>query len=116
MKTFATLAAAVALTLSVLPSAQAANPNDVSTTLVRFGDLDLNKPAGVATLYDRIQNAAQGVCGRLQPTFVEPFPVRIAMETDYKSCMEQAIHGAVVQINRPSLTGLLASKGHIFQG
>jgi UrcA family protein len=116
MKTFTTLAAAVALTLSVLPGAQAANPIDVPTTVVRFGDLDLNKAAGVTALYDRIQGAAHAVCAGLEPSLRDALSIRANMKADYASCMEQAIDRAVTQINVPSLTAFVASKGRTSQG
>ena len=37
--------------------------NGTSSTVVKFGDLNLDSPQGVASLYRRIHNAAEQVCG-----------------------------------------------------
>jgi UrcA family protein len=42
----------------------AAGPfNEARSTVVKFGDLNLETPQGVAALYRRIHNAAKQVCG-----------------------------------------------------
>lgn len=55
-----TLSAVLALTLSagIFAAPAMAKPNEV-----HFGDLDLDTPAGRATLDARIRNAARSVCG-----------------------------------------------------
>ena len=43
--------------------ALAGSTDDPPTVTVSFADLDLSKPAGAETLYQRIQAAARTVCG-----------------------------------------------------
>jgi UrcA family protein len=72
---------------------------DVPTQIVRFGDLDIAKPAGAKVLYHRIQAAAFEVCRR--PSSRE-FQL---MAKDY-ACIEQAIDNAVRNIDSAPLTEL----------
>lgn len=61
MKTFLTLAALAAATLAVPAPAQVAVPEIVSRA-VHVADLDLNDPAHVARLDQRIERAAASMC------------------------------------------------------
>ena len=65
--------------------------------LVKFEDLNLNDPKGVATLYKRITTAADSVC--------EPVNSRI-IETQARTrrCARDAIAHAVRDVNSSSLT------------
>ena len=67
--------------------------NDVRTELVRFGDLDLSRPAGVQALYRRIQEAARDVC--------EPEGDALGGN---RECRSSAIARAVAQVGAPLLT------------
>ena len=66
--------------------------------LVRFGDLDITKPAGAQVLYRRIQAAAQQVCAAPMQT----------LETvqEERACIRAAVDGAVRQVNSEQLTAL----------
>jgi UrcA family protein len=64
----------------------------VSTT-----GLDLSQPAGASELYGRLKEAARIVCGSGDRVGLEPV-------TDFKSCYEKALGGAVRSVNRPQLT------------
>jgi len=55
----ALLAVAIA---SICTSANAGSPDQSAQRTVRFADLDLSRPAGVAVLYQRIRVAAREVC------------------------------------------------------
>lgn len=83
--------------LSLTPAAQAGAPATPALQ-VKIGDLDLEKPAGVEVLYQRLQYAAQKVCGPSSIT-----GTRISLR-EQKACATSAIDNAVRQINRAALT------------
>src|SRR5262245_9648349 len=60
MKTFATLAVAIALGAGSISIASAETA--VVSKTVKYGDLDLNGPSGAKTLYNRIKAAAESLC------------------------------------------------------
>jgi UrcA family protein len=70
--------------------------SEVNSVVLRFGDL--NSPAGVATLYRRINVAAANVCG------VEQLTGTFAVSPYWKRCVAQAVDGAVTQVGRPDMT------------
>jgi UrcA family protein len=78
---------------STPPAAQ-----DVGRITVRFGDLNLEQPAGVATLYRRLRLAAKHVCGEPQNPGSAIFAVA------WHACVAQAVDRAVVAVDRPALT------------
>lgn len=61
----------------------------VKTMTVRFDDLDLRKPAGVATLHSRLRSAARNVCTDF-PSGLRGSRARIECRT---SALERAIAG-----------------------
>jgi UrcA family protein len=67
---------------------------------VRFADLNLNNAEGARTLYGRIRNAAQTVCG---PRY-SLWDGRSARA--WQECYRKTIDEAVTQVNRPKLTAL----------
>ena len=77
---------------------------EVATRTVKYGDLDLARSAGAATLYSRIQNAANAVC--------EPGISSNARESMLRTrhCVEQSIARAVADVNAPALTSYYVSK------
>ena len=79
-------------------TARAADTASAQTLRLQVSDLDLNKSADVATLYKRIKSAAVEACGN---DFVTGS--RLPSESK-KQCMNEAISGAVQQINNPSLS------------
>lgn len=83
---------------SVSPNSLAAEPPDsVSQKTVRFGDLDLTRPAGAQELYGRIRHAARDVCETMSAGgFAAAIRNRI--------CTEQAIAQAVAAVDSPLLT------------
>jgi UrcA family protein len=71
---------------------------DVPQAIVHFGDLNLDQPSGVATLYHRISFAAQNVCGD------KYLPGSFIISPYWRSCTAQAIARAVAAVDRPALT------------
>jgi UrcA family protein len=94
----------VALLLLVAPgpsmAADAMKPASQSVytdagTTIRFADLDLSKPQGVATLYARIRRTAHDICGDADG--------RYSLK---ERCIARTIEDAVSRINEPPLTAL----------
>jgi len=95
----AALSAFGALVFIAASTAADAGTLDVRTQTVRYDDLDLSKPAGAQALYSRIRIAAREVCQSL--------PGVVWSETvTERTCIEQAIDGAVIKLNSPGLTTL----------
>ncbi len=87
-------------TLSSLHSSVASAAQEgLPTRIVKFGDLDLSKAAGVKTLYRRIQSAARQVC---QLDTVSD----VHMMAKEQQCMKRAIDDAVNNVNSPALSNL----------
>jgi UrcA family protein len=64
-------------------------------TTLRFSDLDLSKPEGVARLYARISRTAHDICGDANG------------RTSLKDgCIARTIEDAVSRIDKPPLTAL----------
>jgi UrcA family protein len=64
--------------------------------VVRFADLNLDRPEGIATLYARLRFAARQVCDDEEPDLV----LRMLSNT----CVVRATERAVAEINSPALT------------
>jgi UrcA family protein len=95
---------AVALALSALVMARfacAAEAADVPPSMtVRYNDLNLDSPEGVASLYKRIQNAATAVCRGAQG----PESVSRLQWTGWKRCYYPAIANAVRGVHNDKLS------------
>jgi len=109
MKTFTIIVATAALSFSILAAARASNADDPPSVTVRFADLDLSRPAGAATLYNRLKGAARVVCRELDPRDSVASDLKPARQ-QYQSCMDKAIIGAVAKINRPAFTSYVSTK------
>nr|AQQ74653.1 hypothetical protein [uncultured bacterium] len=96
----ATAFVASILSLTTL-DAQAATPTDVYTTTVQFGDLDLNREAGIAKLYARIKGAARRVC-------YQQAEQQLVAKESYSACVNRAVTTSVARINRPMLSEYVA--------
>jgi UrcA family protein len=94
----ALLAATVCLPLA----AQAGEP--LATRVVSYADLDLASKAGLATMYARIEAAAQDVCGAA-PTLIE-----LVRQQAYEQCVDSTVAAAVGGARSASLAALHASK------
>jgi UrcA family protein len=74
---------------------------------VSYADLNLNAPAGVATLYRRITSAARAVC--------RPLDGRdLASSQRHRDCVAESTAQAVQHIANPALTAYYNAKlGHV---
>lgn len=82
----------------------AAGSNDTHSVVVRFGDLNLDSQAGVASLHKRIRNAAESVCGDLN--------IRIlGLRDSYDECVRDAVTRGIADVANANLTNFHASKG-----
>jgi UrcA family protein len=96
-KHFVFAAVAAASLASVTVAAHADQALDAATRTVHYSDLNLNTQAGVATLYNRIRNAAQLVCGNVDPR-------RLDEAASAKACIDKAVFSSVTAVNNPKLT------------
>jgi UrcA family protein len=88
--------------LSIVSGLHAANaPADAvpERITVQFADLNLDRPADVAALYERINLAAEQVCQQraLNGAYV--------ISARYGYCVSDTVYKTVARINHPSLTG-----------
>jgi UrcA family protein len=74
------------------------------TAKVKYGDLDLNNPAGVNQLYVRIRTAAEHVCGPPNHS------LELAVQQRRAGCVDQAVAGAVANAHQPALAALHSAK------
>jgi UrcA family protein len=79
-------------------TSEAPSAGDLAQITVRFGDLNLDQPAGAAALYRRIRLAAEHVCGDPRP------PGSFIPSHFWRSCVAQAIERSVIAVDRPALT------------
>jgi UrcA family protein len=101
---FTTLIGALAL-YAVAPNGLAAESSaDVPQKIVKFGDLDLTRPAGAQELYRRITRAAADVC--------ETASGGSAVAIADRLCANQAIARAVATIHSALLTEHYEQKTH----
>ena len=73
---------------------------EFAAVAVSYAELDLSKSAGAEVLYDRLQRAAEKVCG-VHERSSSLYHVAIAAEK--KACYEEALSRAVAQIDAPLL-------------
>jgi UrcA family protein len=88
----------IAGTSLVVPEATAGSAPALPSQVVRYDDLNLAQPRGVAILYARIHAAAEMVCGQAQ---------RIGsrlVSNAWKVCVAEAVDQAVAKVDRPALT------------
>jgi UrcA family protein len=91
-------AAVAAVSLGSVAVAAHADPAvDAPARTVHYSDLNLNTQVGVATLYSRIHNAAQLVCGNVDPR-------RLDEAASAKACIDKAVFSSVAAVNNPMLT------------
>jgi UrcA family protein len=98
---------ALACTLTSGTVLAAPATDQVPAIVVSYADLDVSKPAGIETLYRRIDYAARQVCAPLagrdiRRTFL------------WRECRSEAMAAAVSTINRPMLTALHERKARTF--
>ena len=74
-----------------------AGTRDFNTVTVKYGDLNLNSRAGIASLHKRIRNAAESVCSRLETRI-------LGLREAYEQCVEQAVADGVAAVGNANLT------------
>ena len=82
---------------SICTIANAGSPEQSTQRTVRFADLDLSRPAGIAVLYQRIRVAAREVC----QTVDERDLMLLAAS---RSCVRDAIDHAVDDVHSLALS------------
>jgi UrcA family protein len=96
------IAAVLATSAGSALASHVADPQTVST-VVRYGDLNLENPEGARTLLSRIRSAARTVC--------EPEPSSNLVEIDeWRGCLANATEGAVARVNAPMVTAAFTGK------
>jgi UrcA family protein len=94
---------AVGIASGITTSSRAATS---ATIEVRYAGLDLSQPVGAQLLYRRLQQAAQGVCGKLDP-------IDVGAYLRWQHCYDAALQRAVLQVNAPQLLAVYRSDaGH----
>jgi UrcA family protein len=99
---------AIALTVSVLSlttlDARASVPtgDDAPSITVQFADLDLDRKAGVAMLYARLDGAARRVCDQ---------QAGLRAKQANRVCVNKALSAAIARIDRPLLSDYVAQRG-----
>lgn len=89
--------AVAAISLGSVAVAAHADAVDAPARTVHYSDLNLSTQSGVATLYNRIRNAAQLVCGNVDPR-------RLDEAASAKACIDKAVFSSVTAVNNPKLT------------
>ena len=82
-----------------------AQSDDVASAKVQYADLNLSSPAGAKTLLQRINHAADKVCGPQSTSRID----RVARL--HETCVKQAISGSVRQVDVPMMTALYTGDG-----
>ena len=98
-------ASAAILSLAVLNAAHASDAPKSRT--VQFADLDLNKAAGAATLFNRIKGAAQAVCESHRSG------VTLRDRERHTDCTRIAVANAVAQVDEPMLTRYVVNRREV---
>ena len=80
-------------------SAQAAEPAESYTTIVSYGDLNLDSEQGAKVLYARLRNAAENVCSSLEGR-------ELIQKRIWQGCFDKAVTSAVGQVNKARVTAL----------
>jgi UrcA family protein len=98
VQTLCALALFAGSTLLISGHAMAGDPDAPPQKTVKFGDLNLNHPEGVKTLYNRLAGAANAVCHTTPST-----PYLIGSKA-LRKCVEEAMDRAVTDVNNRNLT------------
>jgi UrcA family protein len=86
-------------------SAHAAPPQDASSVVVHFTELDLSRSEGAAVLYQHLKGAAERVCAPLDER-------SLVRQMSYTACVRDAISAAVAKVNQPTLNAYYEAKTH----
>jgi UrcA family protein len=85
---------AAALVVSGL--ANAGTPKDLPSVVVKYGDLNLESKAGVASLHARLRSAAKQVCSPLDSRV-------LGLREEYDSCVSEALTKSVADVGNANL-------------
>jgi len=99
----AMLAGAYAAALVACPAQAAEIADTPPTEVVKFADLNISSHAGAAALYRRIHNAAERVCGSVDPR-------ELARAAVVKACVDHAVTEALVAVNNPAINDRYLAK------
>jgi UrcA family protein len=110
MKTPARIAIAAVLNIALFSISAAENVDEAPSITVKYGDLDLNRDRGLASLYVRITRAADGVCRELDPRELGNAVFATSLRARHEACIQQAVEGAVAKINSKAFTDFAAAK------
>ncbi len=92
--------ALLGLPLLMAPSAIAGTRVAAQSTIVRYHDLNLNSPEGIAGLYERLHAAAVDLC-----TSVEGHqPLNEALAVEREACINHAVAQAVHHVRNEKLS------------
>jgi len=90
-----------ALTLNIAFAGDVTTSESSSANVaVPVNDLNLAKPAGLASLHHRVESAARRVCG------VENFRVSLDVERKNRDCVSATIDSAMGKIQSSGLTAI----------
>ena len=76
----------------------------VTYTRVPYSDIDVTSAAGVRALFQRIEDAADAVCGGGATKVSKPD------KEDYAECRDIAVSGGVARVRSPALTTLASRR------
>jgi UrcA family protein len=99
---FGALAFGALFTTVTLPAAAAGTVEE--SIAVRYSDLNLDDPAGIAQLYARLRTAAEKVCD----TGYRPQALFLAH--GWRACVTAALEQGVTAVDRPALTAYHSAK------
>jgi UrcA family protein len=96
------LIALLAIPTLVAAESAAAVPvsNEAPSVIVRYHDLNLNSPEGIASLYQRIHAAAIDVCGSPEG----PGHQNLDSWIEWDSCVNHAVESAVKAVHNEKLS------------
>jgi len=90
-----------ALTVNIAFAGDATTSGTNSANVaIPVNDLNLAKPAGLASLHHRVESAARKVCG------VESFRVSLDVERKNRDCVSATINSAMGKIQSSGLTAM----------
>ncbi len=87
----------VAAALAVGGLAQASTVRQLSSVVVKYGDLDLQTNEGVASLHARLNKAARETCSQLDSRV-------LGLRQQYEYCVSSAVTKGVSDIGNEKLT------------
>lgn len=101
MKTLIAFSAAALAAFSFANVARADEPRSLT---VQFADLDLSKPQGAQTLFNRIKGAAARVCSEHKGG------ATLRDKQAYAACVDVAMSDAIARVDAPALNEYVANR------